>query len=735
MSIPRVLSIVVVLSWSLSCSGGADATSPDADIAPDVVSDAVDTFDAGPELTVSVSVSPSPLAAELSVDGAPLVRLAGASGAAAFYVTDGTTRVEVTGTASATADGDATVWTAALADGRLATVRVETRPEGGAGLAFSVDGLAATERLGVRFEVGADEGFYGLMERVVQGAQNDSWAKEMTEGLDLRGQRVDLLVLPTIALYAPFFVSSAGYGVRVVSDWPGSYRFGVDAAGAQAATEVTIEYEGGALPLEIWPGPTPLDATARYARAVGTSLLPPVWTFRPWRWRDDHWNLPTFFDGTPYEGPFNSMLVEDIVMMDWLGIPCGLYWVDRPWAQGVWGYDDFQWDTERFPDPDGMLDWLHGRGIEFMLWIAPWAVGPVTSKQAKELGCQLSPTPPGPAGAVSLDLTDPACVSWWQGHLKEVALQGVAGFKLDRGEEMVPEGVIFDGVYHDGTPYRAGRNPYPTWYARAVQGAFEAAGVDDYVVMPRAAWEGTQRHAVPWGGDTGSTEWGLRSAIIAVQRAALLNFPVWGSDTCGYTGTSSHEVCERWLQFSAFTPLMEVGPTQDSAPWSMNVDGKESVVGPLGYLYEPVWNPELIATYILYAQLHDDLRDYSYAQAVLAHERGVPIVRPMIAVHPDRPEFRDLFDQYYYGPDVLVAPVWQTGVRERTVILPDDGWIDAWTGQPAPAGTLTVDVPAHKIPIFIKKDAGLALGDLSARWSSALARAAAKPDLATLDFD
>jgi len=723
---------------AFACSGGGSSSDDafDADASP---GDVVEAAEVAPEPVVEAAVTMSPLSVAFSTAGRPLVSLAGQAGAGAFYVTDGTTRVEVAGTATGGTEGDVTTYTATLADGRSAEVRLEARPQGAAGVRFTVAGLAANERLGVRFSVAADEGFYGLMERVTQGAQDRSWTHGMTEGFDLRGQEVSLFVLPTVSLYAPFYVSSAGYGVRVASDWPGTYRFGVDAGRREAPTEVTIEYEGGALPLEIYPGPTPLDATAHYARAVGTTLLPPTWTFRPWRWRDDHWPLHEFFDGTPYDGPYNSMVVEDILMMAALGIPCGLYWVDRPWAEGIFGYDDFEWDTERFPDPQGMIDWLNGRGIEFMLWIAPWAVGPTTSKEAKDLGYAVSPAPPGPAGAVSLDLTNPDAVQWWQAYLGGLVGQHVVGFKLDRGEEMVPDGVAFQGSYADGTPFRAGRNPYPTWYARAVHGAFEAygpaAGVTDFVVMPRAGWEGTQRYAVPWGGDTSPSEWGLRSAIIAVQRAALINFPLWGSDTCGYTHPTSHEVCERWLQFSAFTPLMEVGPTGNAAPWSMNKDGKEAVVGPLGYLYEPVWNPELIATYILYAQLHDELREYSYAQAVLAHERGIPVVRPMVAMHPDRPEFRQVFDQYYYGPDLLVAPIWQPGVLERTVTLPDAGWLDAWTGQAVPAGPVTVSAPPHKIPLFVRAGSGLHLGDLETRWRSAKAVAAEKPDLGALDFD
>jgi alpha-D-xyloside xylohydrolase len=35
------------------------------------------------------------------------------------------------------------------------------------------------------------------------------------------------------------------------------------------------------------------------------------------------------------------MVVEDILMMEALDILFTLYWVDRPWGPGRFGYDDF----------------------------------------------------------------------------------------------------------------------------------------------------------------------------------------------------------------------------------------------------------------------------------------------------------------------------------------------------------------------------------------------------------
>jgi alpha-glucosidase (family GH31 glycosyl hydrolase) len=190
----------------------------------------------------------------------------------------------------------------------------------------------------------------------------------------------------------------------------------------------------------------------------------------------------------------------------------------------------------------------------------------------------------------------------------------------------------------------------------------------------------------------------------------------------------------RWMAFSAFTPLMEVGPTNNVAPWSRVPEGVDAEVGAGGYGYAPEYDESLIAAWILYANLHDDLRAYSHAQAVKAHETGTPIVRPMIFMHPDQAGYKDLWTQYYYGPDLVVAPPWQTGQTRADVHVPPTGaWLDAWTRMPVTAGTVvSMEAPEHRIPILVRQGSGIDLGDLPARWDAALARARVRPDLTAL---
>jgi alpha-D-xyloside xylohydrolase len=666
-----------------------------------------------------------------SYGGSALVALS-AEGRSAFYLIDREGRTDLIGPPVERIDGETTELVCRTTDGRTATITLSPVGEGAVQVRFTIDAKGEFEKLGAVFRVGESEGFYGLMERVVQGSQGYSWEPGMSEGLNLRGQEVELYTLPTVSLYNPFFVSSAGYGVTVESDWPGTYRFGIDAKKKPIENEVSIEYEGPELTLRIIPGPTPLEVVERYGRTVGTTLLPPRFAFGPWRWRDEVFDLPTFYEGTPYNGPYNSMIVEDVLMMEALGIPCTGYVIDRPWASGFFGYEDLQYDEARLPQAKEMIQWLAGRGIKTLLWVGPWVLGAL-KEEALARGYDVKSTIPYLPQATLIDFTNAEAVSFWQEALCERIDDGIAGFKLDRGEEKTPDGMLFRGTYHDGTSYREGHNLYPFWFANAAHDAFKIAGVDDAVLFYRAGWVGSSQHTIVWGGDTDPSEWGLRSAIIAVQRAAVINFPIWASDTGGYNARPPREVLARWLAFSAFTPLMEVGPLANLAPWSWLPDDSEEAIGPDGYTFDTIYDKELLAIWNLYANLHDRLIDYTYEQARLAHEVGTPIVRPMILAYPNHPEYVDRFEEYLYGPDLLVRPVWERGATQVEVHIPEGTWIDAWTKQAIAGPTVvTADVPEHVIPIYIRRESPIALGDLNADWQGALARVGQRPNLAVL---
>jgi alpha-glucosidase (family GH31 glycosyl hydrolase) len=632
--------------------------------------------------------------------------------------------------------GDGLRLAGSTADGRAARARVAQDPDGMIGLLFEVDGKREFERLAVRLSLRQRQGFVGLIERTLSGSDARSEDPGIEAGLDLWGQTVEMYTLPTLSAYVPFAASTDGYGLWLEGSWPSIWRFGVDRDGASMDDALLIESESPRMTLWVVPGPTPTEAVARFARGSGTTMLPPDWAFGPCRWRDVVWDLASFYDGTAARAPFNTMIIEDVLMMEALGIPCSMMVIDRPWGTGTFGYGTMEIDGDRLPGFSAMLSWLNGRGVRPLLFLGPWVFDGLRDELI-EIGGHVPNALFYPVGSELVDFSVPEAVAWWHDRLMPFIDQGIRGFKLDRGEEKTPDGQLFRGAYGDGTSYREGHNAYPLWFATAGAEAFAEASAEEgnraFFNIVRATWTGSSAAAAVWGGDSDPSAYGLRSAIIALQRSAAMNLPIWGSDTGGYNGRPPREVLARWLAFSAFCPLMEVGPLANLAPWAWLDDGEAGVVSANGYPAGTDYDRELLAIWHLYANLHLEMADYVRDCAARSHENGTMIVRPMMLAFPELPGARDAWAQYLYGADLLVRPVWEPGIASVDVLIPEGAWRDAWTGtvHEGPT-TLRVPVPLHRIPLFARRGSGLDLGDLAARWEAAQRAVGVPPDLDAL---
>jgi alpha-D-xyloside xylohydrolase len=609
--------------------------------------------------------------------------------------------------------------TARMPDGRRVMLLLRQRKAGEFVVRFNAEPGNDIKKWGLAIDAGGDEYFTGLMERVVDGPQQASWAPGIKEAMNLRGQKVEMIVKPTTSIYAPFFLSSRGYAAFVKGNWPGYFDFC-----SGDPQRVKIEFEGPSFEMKVYTARDPATLVRAHALDAGPPFLPPKWMYAPWRWRDEHTQREKYYDGTPVTGPFNSEVMEDVLMMKAYGIPCGVYWVDRPWGPGAWGYDDFEIDEKRLPNFKTMVGWLNGRGMQMLLWIAPFYQGRMMDEGiAKGYTLAGQQRPRNGNNYPMVDMTNPAAKRYWQDGVAKLLKLGVTAFKLDRGEEDIPDGGSFK--LFDGRSIRENRNAYVAMYVKAAYDVAKEYRGNDFVMMPRGAYTGSSRYGVFWGGDIGGTQEGLRASIIAVQRSALMGYPNWGSDTCGYNQQlMEHEVCARWLEFSCFTPIMEVGPTRNVAFWNLP--------------REPAYDTELIAIWRVYARLHQRLAEYSYLCAQVASRTGKPIVRPLFLVDPKAPQAWTGWNAYLYGPDILVSPIWQKGSREQEAYLPSGSrWRDAWHPDKVYNGgqTITVRAELHQVPIFLRVGSKLKLGDLDREYREALAIAERRPDLKTLDAE
>ncbi len=567
-------------------------------------------------------------------------------------------------------------------------------------LVFSINAEVKPSCWILNYQALDDEYFTGVFERVVDGQQTESWKQGITAGLNLRGQKMDVKLKPTVSAYSPFYISSENYAVFVQRTWPGTFDFCTGSPDL-----VQMSFEGPELSFSIMTDETPAKLVQRHALATGPSIVPPKWALGPWRWRDEHFQNKTYFDGSPVKSPYNSDITEDILMMEAYGIPCTAYWIDRPWGPGVRGFDDYLIDEERLPEFEKMIPWLNKKGVELMLWIGPFVMGEMADV-AEEQHYELVSKEWMNSRQVLMDFTNPEACKWWgENGPAKLAKMGVKGFKLDRadGEK------LFDSLHlitSAGTTYRENYNDYPRQYVKATYDAVKKVLNDDFVLFPRAQYTGSAKYGAMWAGDTGGVPEGLRSAVIGMQRCAVMGYPVWGSDAGGYWGGFSSETAKRWIGFACFSPIMEVGPTQNRGFWNLET--------------EPVFDAELLATWRFYTNLRMSLVDYLYGLTVQSHETGMPVVRPLFLEYPEQKEAWDDWQTYKLGADLLVSVNWKSEKTTHKMYLPaGETWLNLWEDEKEYEGGQFVDLnlTASQTAVFIKKGSELQLPDFKELWN------------------
>jgi alpha-D-xyloside xylohydrolase len=109
--------------------------------------------------------------------------------------------------------------------------------------------------------------------------------------------------------------------------------------------------------------------------------------------------------------------------------------------------------------------------------------------------------------------------------------------------------------------------------------------------------------------------------------------------------------------------------------------------------------------YRTFARLHTRLYPYTDSAANDVCNRGMPIIRPLALAFPDDSTACEQRFEYLFGPDLLVAPMFQGGTR-RSVYLPRGRWIDFWSGElhDGPR-TIEAEAPLERMPLYVREGA------------------------------
>jgi alpha-glucosidase (family GH31 glycosyl hydrolase) len=330
-------------------------------------------------------------------------------------------------------------------------------------------------------------------------------------------------------------------------------------------------------------------------------------------------------------------------------------------------------------DPAEVISELHKRNVKIAVHVVPWDRDRLPGLQGS--------VPPGKGERLGAS----HIAEYWQQHVGLVQA-GVDAWWPDEGdwfdlyERMKRHQLYYEGpisTQPDRRPWSLHRNGY--------------LGV--------ARWGGWM-----WSGDTESS-WKTLEAQIAVGLNHSLSLgPYWGSDIGGFYANHelTGELYARWFQFAAFCPSFRAhGRTWwTRLPWGWGLEQLGPVEDREPPLVSELNHPEIEPIVRRYSEVRYQLLSYNYTLAWQARETGLPFMRALWLHYPQDDRACGLGNEYLWGRDLLIAPVFEKAATHRELYLPPGKWYDWWTGETQSGGRfITRVVDLATMPIYARAGA------------------------------
>ena len=553
---------------------------------------------------------------------------------------------------------------------------------------------------------------------------------ERFDALDFRGASLDSVVFEQYKsqgaerktyLPMPFahVVGGRGWGFHVRT----SRRVWFD-IGDSEPDRLWIEAESGsdgALEVALFEG-RPGEVLDQFLEEAGRPEELPEWVFRLWA-SGNEWNTQAEVMRQVDAHRDHAIPVGSVVIEAWSDESTFTAWrgaefepSDRPHR-----LSDFTFPADGpWPDPKGMVDELHDRGIRLHLWqiplikMRPHPRGQVAIDAESAIRDDVLIREVAPDGSLRPyrnrgwwfplglmpDLTDDAAARWWTERRRYLVEDlGIDGFKTDGGEHAWGA----DLRYLDGSHGDESNNLFPVHYAKAYGDLLRSAGKAP-VTFSRSGYVGSQAHGAFWAGDENSTWEAFRWSMFAGLSASASGILYWGWDFAGFSGeVPTVELYLRSAAAAAFVPIMQYhsefnhhrSPSRDRTPWN---------------IAERWGDDTVIPVFRRFVDLRERLVPHLARWAREAIASGTTLMRPLYFDHPDDENVWLHPLQWMLGPDLLVAPVLAPGAQSWPVYLPAGDWVDAFTGESVEGGGVVKrPVPVDELPVYVRAQSWSAL--------------------------
>ncbi len=456
-----------------------------------------------------------------------------------------------------------------------------------------------------------------------------------------------------------------------------------------------------------------------YRTLTGKSQVMPKWAMGFWQCRE-RYKTQDEIVGTLAEFRDRRIPIDNIVQ-DW-----------NYWPEDQWGSHEF--DHSRFPDPQKMVDDIHGMHGRVMISVWPkFYVGTEHFNEFDEKGWMYRQAVTdsirdwigdGYVGSFYDAYSEPARRLFWKQMEDHLYPYGFDAWWMDASEPNIRDCTEMDYRKALTTPTALGPaaqyfNAYALMNAEAIYNGQRGVDPDRRVfLLTRSGFAGLQRYSTAvWSGDIGTRWEDMKAQISAGLNFAISGIPYWTMDIGGFsveeryiragaiynkTGRETEDYKEwrelntRWHQFGAFCPLYRShGQFPYREPWN---------VAPAGH---PAYN-----SILYYIRLRYSLMPYIYSLAGMTYFNDYTIMRPLVMDFTYDPKVNDIGDQFMFGTGLMVSPVYEYGARSREVYFPEGcGWYDFYTGKYVAGGQrLSVPAPYERIPLYAREGAIIPIG-------------------------
>ena len=511
--------------------------------------------------------------------------------------------------------------------------------------------------------------------------------------MDLKGCTLELAQRNS-QISVPFAVSSLGYGMLWNNPAVGQVTFGKNYTEWTARSTKDMDYW-------LTAADTPKEILENYTAVTGRAPKFPEDRMGLWqcklRYRTQEEVLEV---ARRYQ---KEGIKIDQIVIDFF------HWT----VQGDWKFDEKYW-----PDPKAMVDELHSMGIKVIV-----SVWPSVDRKSENFWPMLDrglliktergalQTYDFQGDCVEIDVFNPETRKYvWEVCKKNYYDFGIDAFWLDNSE---PDFGVYDFDHYryiDG-PALSCSNIYPQLYSRVFYDGMKAEGEENIVNLLRCAWAGSQKYGnVVWSGDVPSTFEAFYDQLQAGLNMGLAGIPWWTTDIGGFmtddvNDPDFQQLLIRWYEFAVYSAVFRMHG--DRGPHNIPPLDDRDFGG--GYLYtgqsNELWSygEENYRIMKKYYDIRISMHDYIKQLYDEASENGSPLIRTMFYEFPDDKKCWELQDQYMFGSEYLVAPIFHLSEFEREVYLPEGRWEDTRDGKVYEGGqTIRAAAPIDSIPVFKK---------------------------------